>query len=92
MIMASQGWLVEPATFGLADAVMISATDALVGREVINIYDYPHLRAFACAIKRANRLLKHWASIIPTKRAAFLLIDDLILAFSRNAGLSFSLK
>ena len=41
--MASQGWLVEPATFGLADVVMICATDALVGREVINIYDYPHL-------------------------------------------------
>ena len=41
--MASDGWLVNPVTFGLADAVMICATDALVGREVIDIHDYPHL-------------------------------------------------
>jgi glutathione S-transferase len=41
--MASDGWLVDPKTFGLAEVVMICATDALVGREVMVIDDYPNL-------------------------------------------------
>lgn len=41
--MSAEGWMVDPKTFGLAEAVMICGTDALVGREVIDIHDYPYL-------------------------------------------------
>jgi glutathione S-transferase len=41
--MACEGALVEPGTFGLAEAVLICATDALVGRNTIVMGDYPHL-------------------------------------------------
>ena len=66
--MASDGWLVDPRTFGLAEAVMICATDALVGREVINIYDYPYLAGIRMRYETRKSLAETLGEYYPGQR------------------------
>ena len=66
--MASQGWFVEPTTFGLAEAAMICATDALVGREVIDISQYPHLSGIRMRYETRVSLVTTLGKYFPGQR------------------------
>tara|TARA_B100000676_G_C17915479_1_gene752449 strand:+ start:102 stop:740 length:639 start_codon:yes stop_codon:yes gene_type:complete len=66
--MSSSGWLVEPTTFGLADALMICATDALVGREVIDIKQYPSLSGIRMRYSTRKSLVETLGEYYPGQR------------------------
>ena len=66
--MASEGWLVDSKIFGLAEAVMICATDALVGREVIDIYDYPYLAGIRMRYATRKSLAETLGEYYPGQR------------------------
>ena len=66
--MAASGWLVDPATFGLAEAVTICATDALVGREVIDINNYPFLSGVRMRYSTRKSLVDTLGNYYPGQR------------------------
>jgi glutathione S-transferase len=66
--MAEQGWLVEPGTFGLADAVTVCATDAMAGRETIDMKDYPHLEGIRMRYGSRKSLAETFGDYFPGQR------------------------
>ncbi len=42
---AAPGYLIEPETFGIADAALIAVSKTLIGRKITDIADYPNIAA-----------------------------------------------